>query len=166
MSDQVVTGDIDLSVVDEMIELYGTEPSSAIPILLGLQEAYRYLPLEALRYVAEKTDLTPAQVHGVATFYGQFRMTPVGEHMIRVCHGTSCHVRGIVNITQTVCEILGLDEGQDTTPDNKYTLEKVACLGCCSLSPVIMIDDKIYGGLTRKKVRRIFKQLDREEAKQ
>ncbi|OQY21881.1 MAG: NADH-quinone oxidoreductase subunit E [Anaerolineaceae bacterium 4572_32.1] len=148
-----------------MVERYGTEPASAVPILLGLQETFGYLPMEALRYVTEKTDTTPDQVYGVATFYGQFRMTPVGEHMVRVCHGTACHVRGAVNISQTLEEVLGLEKGQDTTSDNKYTVEKVACLGCCSLSPVIMIDDKVYGRLDRKKVRKIFKRLEREEAK-
>lgn len=166
MNDQVVVGDVDLSIVDEMIERYGTDPSAAIPILLGLQESYRYLPLDALRYVTEKTEATPAQVYGVATFYGQFRLKPVGEHVVRVCHGTACHVRGAVSIDQVVCDSLGLADGEDTTEDYKYTLEKVACLGCCSLSPVIMIDDKVYGRLTRKKVQRIFKKLEREEAKQ
>ena len=165
MSERVVTEDVDLSVADRMIEHYGTRPDAAIPILLGLQETYGYLPMEALKYVTEKTEATPDQIHGVATFYGQFRMDPVGEHMVRVCHGTACHVRGAVNISQTVCDILGVD-GEGTTQDGKYTLEKVACLGCCSLSPVMMIDGQVYGRLTRKKVKRIFKQLEREESKE
>ena len=99
----------------------------------------------------------------MATFYTQFRLEPVGEHVIRVCHGTSCHVRGIVGITDTICDILDLD-GEGTTDDRKYTLEKVACLGCCSLSPVMMVDENVYGGLTRKKAQRIFKKLERKEA--
>lgn len=164
MVDEMVATDVDLSVVDKMIERYGTEPDAAIPILLGLQEEYGYLPIEALRYVTEHTTTTPDQIYGVATFYGQFRLTPVGEHMVRVCHGTACHVRGAVAISDTVGEVLSLDAGQDTTSDNKYTVENVACLGCCSLAPVVMIDDKVYGGLDRKKVRRIFKQLARKEA--
>jgi NADH-quinone oxidoreductase subunit E len=148
-----------------MIEKHGTHPDAAIPILLGLQDAFGYLPIEALQQVTEKTDITPAQIYGVATFYAQFRLEPLGEHLIRVCHGTSCHVRGIVGITETICDLLGL-EGEGTTEDRKYTVEKVACLGCCSLSPVIMVDDKVYGGLTRKKAKRIFKRLEREDAKQ
>jgi len=163
MSNPVKTGDTDLSVVDRMVERYGVKPDAAIPILLGLQETYGYLPISALRYVTEKTETTPDQVYGVATFYGQFRMTPVGDHMIRACHGTACHVRGAVGVTQSIQETIGLSKG-DTTEDGKYTLEKVACLGCCSLAPVMMIDDKVYGSLSRKKVQKIFKQRRREEA--
>jgi len=163
MNDQMAIGDVDLSIVDTMVQRYGTNPAAAIPILLGLQDAYGYLPIEALQQVTEKTDITPGQIYGVATFYTQFRLEPVGEHVIRVCHGTSCHVRGIVGITDTICDILDLD-GEGTTDDRKYTLEKVACLGCCSLSPVMMVDENVYGGLTRKKAQRIFKKLERKEA--
>jgi len=165
MNNHKVTGEVDLSVVDRMVERYGTEPDAAIPILLGLQDAYGYLPMEVLRVVTEKTKATPSQIYGVATFYGQFRMTPVGEHMVRVCHGTACHVRGAVTISETVEDTLGLDD-TDTTEDNQYTVEKVACLGCCSLAPVIMIDDKVYGRLDRKKVGKVFKRLGRKEAKE
>jgi NADH-quinone oxidoreductase subunit E len=165
MNQQAAVRDLDLSVVGEMIEQFGTDSDAVIPILLGLQDAFVYLPIEALQGVTEKTDITPAQIYGVATFYAQFRLEPLGEHMVRVCHGTSCHVRGIVGITETICDLLDLD-GEGTTEDGKYTLEKVACLGCCSLSPVIMVDDKVYGGLTRKRAKRIFKQLQREDTKQ
>ncbi len=165
MAEETVSGAMNLSVVDELVDHYGTATDAAIPILLGLQERYGYLSMEVLRYVTEKTESTPGQIYGVATFYGQFRMKPVGEHMVRVCHGTACHVRGAQNISQEVQQALGLDEETDTTPDMKYTVEKVACLGCCSLAPVVMIDEKVYGSLDRKKVRRIFKQLQRKEAK-
>ena len=165
MSDEKGTNAVDLSVVDAMVERYGTMPDAAIPILLGLQESFGYLPMEVLRYVTEKTESTPDQIFGVATFYGQFRLNPVGEHMVRVCHGTACHVRGATKISQEVHELLELGEETDTTADNKYTVEKVACLGCCSLAPVMMVDDKVYGSLDRKKVRRIFKQLERAEAR-
>jgi NADH-quinone oxidoreductase subunit E len=165
MTQQAAVRDLDLSVVGEMIEQFGADSDAVIPILLGLQDAFGYLPIEALQRVTEKTDITPAQIYGVATFYAQFRLEPLGEHMVRVCHGTSCHVRGIVGITDTICDLLGLD-GEGTTEDREYTLEKVACLGCCSLSPVIMVDDKVYGGLTRKRVKRIFKQLEREDTRQ
>jgi NADH:ubiquinone oxidoreductase subunit E len=165
MSNHTAKGEVDLSVVDEMIASYGVETDAAIPILLGLQEAYGYLPMEAMRYVTDKTKSTPDQIYGVATFYGQFRLAPVGEHIVRVCHGTACHVRGAVNITQAIYDTLNLSDDKDTTDDSKYTLEKVACLGCCSLAPVMMIDEKVYGSLNRKKVQRIFKRLAREEAK-
>jgi NADH-quinone oxidoreductase subunit E len=165
MNQQAAASDLDLSVVGDVIKQCGTEPDAVIPILLELQEAFGYLPMEALQQVTEKTNITPAQIYGVATFYAQFRLEPLGEHMVRVCHGTSCHVRGIVGITDTICDLLGLD-GEGTTEDRKYTVEKVACLGCCSLSPVIMVDDNVYGSLTRKRAKRIFKQLQREDTKQ
>lgn len=165
MNQRAAASDRDLSVVGDMIERYGTDPDAVIPILLGLQDAFGFLPTEVLQRVAEETDITPAQIYGVATFYAQFRLEPLGEHLVRVCHGTSCHVRGIVGITETICDLLGLD-GEGTTEDGKHTVEKVACLGCCSLSPVIMVDEKVYGGMTRKKAKRIFRQLQREDSKE
>jgi NADH-quinone oxidoreductase subunit E len=161
MNQQAAVGDLDLSVVSDTIERCGTSQDAVIPILLELQDAFGYLPIEAMQEVTEGTDITLDQIYGVATFYAQFRLEPLGEHIIRVCHGTSCHVRGIVGITDTICDMLDLD-GEGTTEDRAFTLEKVACLGCCSLSPVIMIDDKVFGGLTRKKAKRILRQLERE----
>jgi NADH-quinone oxidoreductase subunit E len=165
MNQEAAVRDLDLSAVGEMIEQFGTDSDAVIPILLGLQDTLGYLPIEALQEITERTEITPAQVYGVATFYAQFRLEPLGEHIVRVCHGTSCHVRGIVGITETICDLLGLD-GEGTTADRKHTLEKVACLGCCSLSPVIMVDDKVYGSLTRRRAERILKQLQREDAEQ
>lgn len=161
MNRQVAAGGVDLSIVSDAIERCGTSQDAIIPILLELQDAFGYLPIEAMQEVAEQTDITRDQVYGVATFYAQFRLEPLGEHLVRVCHGTSCHVRGIVGITDTLCDLLGLD-GEGTTADGQFTLEKVACLGCCSLSPVMMIDDRVFGGLTRKKAKRILRQFERE----
>lgn len=162
MNQRAAVSDLDLSVVSDTVQRCGTGQDAIIPILLELQDAFGYLPVEAMQRITEVTDITPDQIYGVATFYAQFRLEPVGEHLIRVCHGTSCHVRGIVGITDAICDLLNLD-GEGTTPDRKFTLEKVACLGCCSLSPVIMIDEKVFGGLTRKKAKRILKRFEREE---
>lgn len=159
---QMTESKIDFSIVDEAIARHGSKADAAIPILQELQERYGYLPVAALRYLAEKTDCTPAQLYGVVTFYAQFRLKPVGKHIVRVCHGTACHVQGAERISQAVLEALQLKEG-DTTDDGLYTVEKVACLGCCSLSPVMMIDETVYGRLTRSEVQRIFKQRAREE---
>jgi NADH:ubiquinone oxidoreductase subunit E len=166
MSVQKEEGIPDMSVVDRIIARCGTAPDAAIPILLGLQEAFGYLPIEALKYVSERTESRPAQLFGIATFYGQFRMTPVGKHRVRVCHGTACHVGGAIGIHERVVETIGLEEGRDTTEDMEYTVENVACLGCCSLSPVIMIDDKVYGKLTREKLRKVFKRQAPEDVEQ
>lgn len=161
MTEPAAVGDLDLSVVSDTIERYGTTEDAVIPILLELQDAFGYLPLEAMHRVTEQTDISPDQIYGVATFYSQFRLEPLGDHIIRMCHGTSCHVRGIVGITDTLCDLLDLD-GEGTTADGQFTLEKVACLGCCSLSPVMMIDDQVFGGLTRKKAKRILKRFGQE----
>jgi NADH-quinone oxidoreductase subunit E len=162
MNQQAAASNTDLSVVSKTIEHCGTGQYAVIPILIELQDASGYLPLEAMQRVTEKTEIALDQIYGAATFYAQFRLEPLGEHIVRVCHGTSCHVRGIVGITDTVCDLLGL-EGEGTTENGMFTLDKVACLGCCSLSPVIMIDDSVFGGLTRKKAKGIFKQSVREE---
>lgn len=162
MNKRAAASNLDLSVVSDTVERCGTGQDAVIPILLELQDTFGYLPVEAMQQVTEETDITPDQVYGVATFYAQFRLEPLGKHLIRMCHGTSCHVRGIVGITDTISDVLDLD-GEGTTADREFTLEKVACLGCCSLSPVMMIDDKVFGGLTRKKAKRILKRFQREE---
>ena len=137
--------------IDEILSHHGAGPEKTIGILHEIQEKFRYLPLEALDHVCSKTEITPSQIYGVATFYAQFRMDPVGEHIIRVCHGTACHVIGAKNLTEALESHLEVRDGA-TTADEKYTLESVACLGCCSLAPVIMIDDDTHGNLDRSSV--------------
>jgi NADH:ubiquinone oxidoreductase subunit E len=140
-----------IPTVDEILARHGTGPENTIGILQDVQTTFRYLPLEALERVCEKTEITPSQIYGVATFYAQFRMDPVGEHIIRVCHGTACHVIGAKNLTEALEDHLEVKDGGNTK-DMKYTLESVACLGCCSLAPVIMIDDEAHGKLDRGSV--------------
>ncbi|PIR17273.1 MAG: NADH-quinone oxidoreductase subunit NuoF [Deltaproteobacteria bacterium CG11_big_fil_rev_8_21_14_0_20_49_13] len=139
--------------LDRIIEKRGKTPSATIPTLQDIQNKYRYLPLDDLRYVSEKTGISATGLYGVATFYAQFRLSPVGQHIIKVCHGTACHVAGAVGISESLSEHLDAPEG-GTTEDNMFTLESVACLGCCSLAPVIMIDETTYGGLNRTKAPR------------
>lgn len=137
--------------VDEILGNHGTGPENTIGILQDIQTTFRFLPLEALERVCERTEITPSQIFGVATFYAQFRLDPVGEHIIRVCHGTACHVIGAKNLTEALEDHLEVKDGGNTK-DMKYTLESVACLGCCSLAPVIMIGDDTHGKLDRGKV--------------
>lgn len=144
---------IELTEIDDIIKTKGTGPEAAIPILQAVQEHYRYLPLEALEHVAQHTEISATELFGVATFYAQFRMTPVGEHLIKVCHGTACHVGGAGGLTDTLegdLEVKVAEGG--TTSDMKFTVDHVACVGCCSLAPVVMIDGKTFGRLDRKKV--------------
>ncbi len=139
---------IDLGPVDEILEAEGRGPEAVIPVLQAIQARYRYLPEAVLRRVCESSEITPAQIAGVATFYGQFRHSPVGEHIIRVCEGTACHVSGAVGVGDELRRCLGMKIGSDTDPTGSFTIERVACIGSCSLAPVITIDDKIYGHLS------------------
>jgi NADH-quinone oxidoreductase subunit F len=136
---------IDLGPVDDIIESEGRERESVIPILQAIQARYRFLPQAALRRVSATTSITPADIAGVASFYGQFRQTPIGDHLIRVCEGTACHVAGADDIRTELRRGLGIADGSDTDPSGRFTIDRVACIGSCSLAPVMTIDDEIYG---------------------
>ena len=143
-----VDSGVDLSFVDESVARLGRTREAAIPLLQAIQAHYRYLPDEALRRVCEITDVTPAQIAGTSSFYSQFRRSPVGKHIVKVCHGTACHVAGARQITEELRRNLGIPEGTDTDPSRSFTIEEVACLGCCSLAPVLMVDEHTVGKLT------------------
>ena len=145
---------IELGEIDAIVEDRGRGPEAAIPILQAIQTRFRYLPIEALERVAATTEISSTELYGVATFYAQFRLTPVGEHIIKVCHGTACHVGGAPGLTEALCDHLGIAPGA-TTPDMKITVDQVACVGCCSLAPVVMVDDDTFGRLDRKKVAKL-----------
>jgi len=139
---------VDLSAVERLVARIGRGPEAVIPILQAIQRHYRYLPLEAMEKVCELTDITPALIAGVASFYGQFRHRPMGRHLVRVCHGTACHVKGAPLVHDALRRHLGIAEEDDTDPQGLFTLEKVACLGCCTLAPVVQIDQVTYGHLS------------------
>ncbi|MCD6360084.1 MAG: NAD(P)H-dependent oxidoreductase subunit E, partial [Armatimonadetes bacterium] len=156
---------VDLREVDDIVERIGRAPEAVIPILQAIQAHYRYLPREALRRVCQITEITPAQIEGVSTFYTQFRHTPVGEHTISVCHGTACHVKGAEQVTAALRRHLRIVSGKDTDPSGLFTIERVNCLGCCTLAPVMQIDGITYGHLspdTVGDVIRDFLQLKRQ----
>ena len=131
--------------VDEQVQRLGRGQEVLIPLLQAIQRQYRHLPEAALRRICEITEISAADVMGAATFYSQFRLAPVGQHMISVCHGTACHVKGSPLIDEALRRCLRLSEGEDTDRDGLFTLERVACMGCCTLAPVIRIDDVTYG---------------------
>ncbi|MFW6196186.1 MAG: NADH-quinone oxidoreductase subunit NuoE [Thermoplasmatota archaeon] len=141
--------------MSSVITNYPSRPSSLIPILQESQEKFGYLPREVMEMIAEYLGLPISKVYGVATFYAQFRFEPLGDHVIKACHGTACHVKGAEKITETIENELDIETGE-TTDDGTFTLERVACLGCCSLAPVIMVDDTAHGNLTRDKVRDVL----------
>ena len=149
-----------------VLEQYAEVPGSLITILQKTQDIYGYLSVDAINYIAEATGIKPAKIYGVATFYAQFRLKPVGKNLIMLCQGTACHVNGSQLIEEAITEHLGIHDGE-TTEDNLFTLNNVACLGCCSLSPVMMVKnaegDETYGNLTKTKVKQILDEI-RERA--
>ena len=152
---------VDLSLIDPIIEKYGKVKGATITILQGLQEEFGYIPSESLTYIAQKTGMKEAKLYGVATFYTQFRMNPVGKNLILLCQGTACHVNGASTIEKAICEELGITEGE-TTPDKIFTFTNVACLGCCSLAPVMMINGETYAKLTPEKTVEVLRNLRKE----
>lgn len=148
----------DLSLIDPVLEKYGNNSGNLITILQKAQEIYGYLPTDVIYKVAEQTGSTPAKVMGVATFYTQFRLKSVGKYLIMLCKGTACHVNGADRIETALSEELGISDGE-TTDDGLFSIKNVACLGCCSLSPVMMINDETYGSLTPEKAVGIIREL-------
>jgi len=150
---------IDLTFVDELISRVGSGREVAIPILQAIQVHYRYLPDEALHRVCELTEITPAEIAGTSSFYAQFRRSPVGRHVVRVCHGTACHVAGADQITQELRRHLEIPPDEDTDPKRLFTLDTVACVGCCSLAPVMMVEEETAGRLTPASARQALGDL-------
>jgi len=134
-----------LNFVDRVVDQVGTDASDVIPILHAIQKEFNYLPESALRRISEITEITPASITGVSTFYSQFRHKPIGKHLVRVCTGTACHVKGSELVYDAFCRELHIEKGQDTDPDFLFTVQKIACLGCCTIAPVVQIDDVTYG---------------------
>ena len=149
---------IDLSLLDGVLQEYAPVKGSLITILQHTQDIYGYLPKEAIELIAEKTGIATSEIMGVGTFYTQFRFAPVGKYLIMLCQGTACHVNSSELILQTIKDELGIEDGQ-TTADGLFSLKCVACLGCCSLSPVMMINEDTYGSLTPDKTKKILKEL-------
>jgi NADH-quinone oxidoreductase subunit E len=154
---------VDLSRIDALLEKYKTKKGNMIPILQGTQEIYGYIPREAFLKISEATGLKLSDMYGVVTFYAQFRLNPVGKHIIKVCHGTACHVQNANIITEALQESLDVKDGE-TTVDRMFTLESVACLGCCSLAPVMMITNDTFGKLTKAEAVKIVKEIKIRES--
>lgn len=140
------------------------EPGMLIPLLQAAQDSYGFIPPLAIEEIAEVTGIPAAEIYGVITFYKQFRLKPLGRHLVRLCKGTACHVVGAEMLAQTVADELGVPP-DETTDDGLFTFTVVACLGCCSLAPVLMIDEQTFGRMTPQKVRKLFRQYRREAAK-
>ncbi len=145
--------------VDGIIKKYGKEQSAIMSILQDIQSEYNYLPREALEQVSKKMSIPLSKIYGIATFYKVFSLTPRGRHLIKVCLGTACHVRGAPQILEEIERKIGIRAGE-TTGDLKFTLERVNCLGACALGPLVMINNDYYGQMTSAKVDKILKAYD------
>jgi NADH-quinone oxidoreductase subunit F len=154
------------ATVDRLIDATWDGPGAVLPVLQAIQREFRYLPADAIRRVSERTGTPLDQLTGVATFYNQFRLTPMGRHRLQVCHGTACHVKGAPRVQEALRKHLQIAEEHDTDPQQLFTVERVFCVGCCSLAPLVVTDDVTYGHVERHKVGdviRDFLHLERTE---
>ncbi len=154
---------IDTILLEPLLTKYQGKKGSLIPLLQGAQEIFGYIPREAFEKISKVSGIQLSDMYGVATFYSQFRLNPVGKHIIKVCHGTACHVQNADAISDAIKEALNVKDGE-TTEDRLFTLESVACLGCCSLAPVMMIGDEAYGKLTGASSVKIIKDIKIKES--
>ena len=148
----------DLTLIDGVLGKYADVPGSLITVLQKTQDIYGYLPKEAIEKISDRMNIPESEIMGVGTFYTQFRFQPVGKDLIMLCQGTACHVNSSQLILETIKDELHINDGE-TTEDGLFSLKCVACLGCCSLSPVMMINDNTYGSLTPDKTKQILKEL-------
>ena len=148
----------------KIVERYHGEKSSLIAVLQDVQEKFNWLPPEALRLISEKLCIPLIEVYGVATFYRAFSLTPRGRHVVTVCLGTACHVRGAPTVLDRMTNKLNLEPG-GTTPDENFTLESVNCLGACALAPIVVVDGKYFGQTTVQKVDQIVDQYKPKKRK-
>jgi NADH-quinone oxidoreductase subunit E len=142
----------------KLLKEWREKKGNIIPLFQATQDIYGYLPEEAMEEIARVTGSSPAEIYGVATFYAQFRFEPRGKHIIKVCHGTACHVNGADSMDVALKTELGVEPGQ-TTENRMFSIEKVSCLGCCSLAPVVMIDGEVNGRLTSAKLLKTIRTL-------
>ncbi len=148
----------------QILKDFGSDSAKLIPILQKVQDAYGFLPEDIMRFIANELNISPARVFGVATFFAHFAITPKGKHIVRVCNGTACHVKGSAKVIDMVREKLGLKPGEDTTKDGLFTLECVSCLGACGLAPVMVMDEAVHGQITAAKASEIIDEVRKQEA--
>ena len=150
--------EIEATVIDSILDQHGRDPAAIIAILQDLQDRVNYLPENAMRYVAEQLDIPTSKVYSLATFYRAFSLEPRGKHLIYVCTGTACHVRGAIKIVDALERELGIGAGE-TDEQLEFTLETVNCLGACALGPVVVADGEYHGQMTGAKAVRLINKL-------
>jgi len=145
--------------IEVLLDKYRRQPSQLISVLHDVQAKYNWLPKEALVQISEGLEIPLSRTYSVASFYKAFKTTPRGRHLIRVCLGTACHVRGGLRIMEKAGEVLGIN-AEETTPDMKFTLERVNCLGCCAMGPMIVVDEDYYGHVTTTDVKKALESYE------
>lgn len=149
--------------VMEILDRFERSETKIIPILQAVQEEYRYLPQEVMTFIATSLGVSPARLYGVATFYSHFSLEPKGKHIIKMCDGTACHVRGSSAVIDAIRKRLNLTAKKITTDDMMYTFETVSCLGACGLAPVLVVDDAIHGQVTPEQALEAIEKIEAEE---
>ena len=156
---------MNIEKLDEILAAHNSDPSLVIAIMQDIQKEYRYLPQDALCYVAKKLKISEAKIYGVATFYENFSLEPKGKYVIKICDGTACHVRKSVPILEEIRTQLGVTAEKPTTDDMMFTVETVSCLGACGLAPVCTVNDVVYPSMTPEKARVMLKEIREKEAR-
>jgi NADH-quinone oxidoreductase subunit E len=151
--------DIDVGLIEPIMEEFKDQKGAVIPILQRTQDIYGYLPEDAMVAISKKSGISISQLYGVATFYAQFNLEPSGRHLIQVCDGTACHVKGAPKLVTAVEEKFNLEAG-GSDPDFEYTLEIVYCLGSCGLAPIALVDGQVYGNTTADSLVKHIQELD------
>lgn len=154
----------EIAKLDEILQAHDYNKALLIAIMQDIQKVYRYLPEEALCYIAKKLKLSEAKIYGVATFYENFSLDPKGKYIIKICDGTACHVRKSVPILEEFRTTLGVSEEKTTTDDMLFTVETVSCLGACGLAPVCTVNDHVYPAMTPEKAKELIQTLKEEAA--
>ena len=150
-----------LAVIDAIVHKHNVQPGAVMPVLQEIQDTYGYVPPAAIQRIAENIGIPASDIYGIVTFYAQFRLQPLGKNVIKVCHGTACHLNGAERISEAVAQGTGAREGE-TSQDGEFTVERVACLGCCSLAPCVMVNGETHGKLTIETAGKIVKQACEE----
>ena len=161
---EITLSQMNIEKLDEILAAHNYDPSLVIAIMQDIQKEYRYLPQDALCYVAKKLKISEAKIYGVATFYENFSLEPKGKYVIKICDGTACHVRKSVPILEEIRNQLGVTAEKPTTDDMMFTVETVSCLGACGLAPVCTVNDVVYPSMTPEKARVMLKEIREKEA--
>jgi len=154
---------IDLDLIDTIAHKHSVERGAIIPILQEVQNTLGYVPKEAIKRIALDVGVPASEIYGIVTFYAQFRLEPMGKYLIKVCHGTACHLCGAELVADILAQVTGAREGE-TSDDRLFTVERVACLGCCSLAPCIMVNEDTHGRLNPEAITRIINDIKKNEA--